>query len=127
MIQRAATVDDGGRAGRREATGEDPVAIGQELLIEHIDSGRHLRGCGVGRVGQHGNQVPRTSESSPVVVWPPPRTASHSYYERRRLDPTHSAEIVTRINVRSAVQRAIGSAGGGGFVLIRGLDGGGLA
>ena len=43
--------------GRREAAGEDPVAVGLEPLVERVDRG-HLVRCGeVGRVVDHGNQV----------------------------------------------------------------------
>ena len=62
----ASVVDDGGRAGRREATGEDPVALRLEPVVEHVD-GRHLvRGGEAGRVVDHGNQVLHLG-SSPVV------------------------------------------------------------
>ena len=40
------------------------------------------------------------SRSSPVGVWPPLPAGSHRCYERRRLDPTRSAEIASRISTR---------------------------
>ena len=50
-------VDDGGRVGRGEAAGEDPVALGPEPVVEHVDR-RVLVGGGEGRlVVDHGNQV----------------------------------------------------------------------
>src|SRR5215470_20445857 len=74
-------VDDGGRAGRREAVGVDPVALGPELLVEDVDRGLLLRGVGLGPVGENGNQVLRHRIIS-CRLWPPlgpplplPRTA----------------------------------------------------
>ena len=64
-------VDDGGRAGRREAAGEDPVAVGLELLVEDVDRGHLLRG-GRGRSCRRARKSGTApSGSSPVVVWPP--------------------------------------------------------
>src|SRR5262249_38583970 len=62
----AAVVDDGGRAGRREATSEDPVTLSLEPVVERVD-GRHLVRRGqAGSVVDHGNQVLHLG-SSPVV------------------------------------------------------------
>ena len=60
-------VDDGGRARRPEAGGEDPVALGLEPLVEHVDGRRLGRGGQAGRVVDHGNQVLHLG-SSPVVI-----------------------------------------------------------
>ena len=45
--------------GGPEAAGEDPVAVGLELVVEDIDRGHLLGGGGVGRVVQDGEQVLR--------------------------------------------------------------------
>ncbi len=65
-----AVVDDGGRAGHREATGEDPVTLRLEPVVEHVDGSLLLRCAGVGRVVDHGNHVLHLG-SSPVVRGPP--------------------------------------------------------
>ena len=57
-------VDDGGRAGRSEAAGEDPVTLGLEPFVERVD-GSHLGRGGrashvfrdATREEDHGNQV----------------------------------------------------------------------
>ena len=59
-------VDDGGRAGRREAAGEDPVTLGLEPVVERVDGSHLVRGGEAGRVVDHGNQVMHLG-SSPVV------------------------------------------------------------
>src|SRR6266700_7723466 len=46
----ASVVDDGGRAGRREAAGEDPVALGYETVVEHVDRSLLVRGGQAGLV-----------------------------------------------------------------------------
>jgi hypothetical protein len=56
-------------AGRREAAGEDPVALGLEPVVERVD-GSHLgRGGGAGLVVDHRNQVLHLG-SSPVASVP---------------------------------------------------------
>src|SRR5215472_12142727 len=62
----APVVDNRGRAGRREATGEDPMTLRLEPVVEHVDRSLLVRGGEGGRVVDHGNQVLHL-ESSPVV------------------------------------------------------------
>src|SRR4029453_11014033 len=50
-------VDSGGCAGRPEAAGEAPGAVGLEPLVEGIDRGHLLRGGGAGLIINHRNQV----------------------------------------------------------------------
>src|ERR1022692_5328316 len=59
-------VDDGGRAGRREATGEDPVTLRPEPVVERVDVRHLVRSGEAGRVVDHGNQVLHLG-SSPAV------------------------------------------------------------
>ena len=44
-------------SGAGEAAGEDPVALGLEPLVEHVDRGRPRPGWRAGLVVDHGNQV----------------------------------------------------------------------
>ena len=75
-VSRTPVVDDGGRAGRPEAAGEDPVALGLEPLVELVDRGHLGWGGHAVRVVDHGNQVLHLG-SSPVVPAPPPGGRSH--------------------------------------------------
>src|SRR5438128_9147538 len=49
----ASVVDDGGRAGRREATGEDPVTLRLEPVVERVDRRHLVRGGKVDLVGDY--------------------------------------------------------------------------
>src|SRR5215471_3716831 len=82
----APVVDQSGRAGRPEASGEDPVALGLEPFVEHVD-GSHLgRGGKAGFVVNHGNQIFHLG-SSPVFGGGRRRPA-HFYYEQVCPNPT---------------------------------------
>src|SRR5438046_936705 len=63
---RSTVVEDGGRAGRGEATSEDPATLRLEPVVEHVDRSLLVRGGEAGRVVDHGNQVLHLG-SSPVV------------------------------------------------------------
>src|SRR5262249_59490389 len=93
----ASVVDDGGRAGRPEATGEDPVTLRLEPVVEHVDGRLLVRGGEAGRVGDHGNQVLLLG-SSPVLRGRPSRAAAYSCYERPRPDPTPHPGCLSRIS-----------------------------
>src|SRR5207245_1658671 len=84
-----------GRVGRPEATGEDPVALGLEPVVEHIDGSHLVRGGQVGRVVDHGNQVLHLG-SSPVVLGRPSWAAAHPYYEHLCPDPTPPPGFLSR-------------------------------
>src|SRR4029077_17060641 len=62
----ASVVDNRGRAGRPEATGEDPVTLRHEPVVEHVDGRLLLRGAGVVLFVDHGTRVLHLV-SSPVV------------------------------------------------------------
>jgi hypothetical protein len=74
----APVVDDGGRAGRREAGGEDPVTLLLEPVVERVDGRLLGRGGGAGLVVDHGNQVLHLG-SSPVARGAP-RTRPPRYF-----------------------------------------------
>src|SRR5262249_39115366 len=52
-----AVVDDGGRVGRPEPAGEDPVTLGLEPVVERVDGGLLGRRLRAGAVVDHGEQV----------------------------------------------------------------------
>src|SRR6185295_10615317 len=62
----ASVVDDGGRAGRREAAGEDPVTLRHEPVVEHVDGRILVRSSEAIVVRDHGNEVLHLG-TSPVV------------------------------------------------------------
>src|SRR6266704_2814049 len=91
----ASVVDDGGRAGRREATGEDPVTLRLEPVVERVDRSHLGRGGEADRVVDHGNQVLHLG-SSPVVRGAPRGRAAHPCYEHLCPDPTPPPGFLSR-------------------------------
>src|SRR5262249_11868372 len=87
-------VDDRRRAGRREATGKDPVTLRLEPLVERPDGSHLVLGGEARRIVNHGNQVlhriisrgfpaPLVGGRSPLLRTRLPRsdTASRSYFK----------------------------------------------
>ena len=133
----AAVVDDGGR-GRATArpAGEDPVALGDEAVVEHVDR-RHLGiGGEVGAVVEHGNQVlhlgPSPVESgrpgsgrSPLLRTPLPRSDTvvpNNFPDgrRRRTRPTRAVRrtvLPSWVGGHQGSTAALPAGGSGGSAL----------
>jgi hypothetical protein len=80
-------VDDGGRVGRRQATGEDPVTLGLEPVVERADGS-----CSDGVARPAESSITETryciSDHLPWFRGAAFRAAAHPYYEHLCPDPT---------------------------------------
>src|SRR5579859_6834922 len=90
-------VDHSGRAGHPEATGEYPVPLGLEPLVEHVDRSVLVRGGEAGRVVDHGKQVLHREIIS-CRSGRPWRAAVHPCYEQPCPDPTSPARCISRLS-----------------------------